>query len=140
MAAITLLMLALVEGGEDEQRRLARVRIVPEADQALLWAASEAPDLVLVSVDDHAQPELLGVTALARRRGRGLGQADPNAPPADVMAVIADFESYPAWAKGVKTAEVTAEAVGGRAEQVAEQGGGFAGGDTMQQCAGRQGV
>ncbi len=41
-----------------------------------------------------------------------------DAPPADVMAVIADFESYPAWAKGVKTAEVTAQGAGGRAEQV----------------------
>ena len=41
-----------------------------------------------------------------------------DAPPADVMAVIADFESYPAWAKGVKEAEVTAPGTGGRAEQV----------------------
>ena len=41
-----------------------------------------------------------------------------DAPPADVMAVIADFESYPAWAKGVKEAKVTAPGTGGRAEQV----------------------
>jgi ribosome-associated toxin RatA of RatAB toxin-antitoxin module len=41
-----------------------------------------------------------------------------DAPPADVMAVIADFESYPEWAKGVQTAEVTAEGAGDRAEQV----------------------
>ncbi|CUR60172.1 Polyketide cyclase / dehydrase family protein [metagenome] len=41
-----------------------------------------------------------------------------DAPPADVMAVIADFESYPEWAKGVQTAEVRAEGVGDRAEQV----------------------
>ena len=41
-----------------------------------------------------------------------------DAPPADVMAVIADFESYPDWAKGVQTAEVRAEGVGDRAEQV----------------------
>src|SRR6476660_7925940 len=41
-----------------------------------------------------------------------------DAPPADVMAVIADFESYPAWAKGVKEAAVTAPGTGGRAEQV----------------------
>ena len=42
-----------------------------------------------------------------------------DAPPADVMAVIADFESYPAWAKGVKTARVVEpDALGGdRAEQ-----------------------
>ena len=41
-----------------------------------------------------------------------------DAPPAAVMAVIADFESYPAWAKGVHVAEVTAEGADGRAEQV----------------------
>ena len=41
-----------------------------------------------------------------------------DAPPADVMDVIADFESYPEWAKGVQTAEVRAEGVGDRAEQV----------------------
>ena len=41
-----------------------------------------------------------------------------DAPPADVMAVIADFESYPAWAKGVQKAEVTAPGADGRAEQV----------------------
>ena len=29
-----------------------------------------------------------------------------DAPPADVMAVIADFESYPEWAKGVQEATV----------------------------------
>ena len=34
------------------------------------------------------------------------------------MAVIADFESYPQWAKGVQTAEVTVDGAGGRAEQV----------------------
>ncbi len=41
-----------------------------------------------------------------------------DAPPADVMAVIADFDSYPSWAKGVKTAEVTAPGADGRAERV----------------------
>ena len=41
-----------------------------------------------------------------------------DAPPADVMAVIADFESYPEWAKGVKKAEVTAPGANGRAERV----------------------
>ena len=41
-----------------------------------------------------------------------------DAPPADVMDVIADFESYPEWAKGVQTAEVRAEGHGDRAEQV----------------------
>ncbi len=41
-----------------------------------------------------------------------------DAPPADVMAVIADFESYPAWAKGVQEAEVRQDGPDGRAEQV----------------------
>ncbi|HXH77989.1 SRPBCC family protein [Nocardioides sp.] len=41
-----------------------------------------------------------------------------DAPPAAVMAVIADFKSYPSWAKGVQTAEVTSEGVDGRAEEV----------------------
>jgi carbon monoxide dehydrogenase subunit G len=39
------------------------------------------------------------------------------APPADIMAVIADFPQYPAWATGVREADVVAEA-GGRAKQV----------------------
>ena len=38
-----------------------------------------------------------------------------DAPPANVMAVIADFESYPVWAKGVQTAEVTEDGANGRA-------------------------
>ena len=41
-----------------------------------------------------------------------------DAPPADVMAVIADFESYPVWAKGVQTAEVTEVGANGRAREV----------------------
>ena len=41
-----------------------------------------------------------------------------DAAPADVMAVIADFESYSEWAKGVHTAEVRVEGAGDRAEQV----------------------
>ena len=41
-----------------------------------------------------------------------------DAPPADVMAVIADFESYPEWAKGVQVADVVKEYDGGWAEQV----------------------
>jgi carbon monoxide dehydrogenase subunit G len=39
------------------------------------------------------------------------------APPADIMAVIADFPQYPAWATGVREADVVAEAEG-RAKQV----------------------
>jgi ribosome-associated toxin RatA of RatAB toxin-antitoxin module len=39
------------------------------------------------------------------------------APPA-VMGVIADFASYPAWAKGVKSATPLATGVDGRARQV----------------------
>jgi len=45
-----------------------------------------------------------------------------DAAPADIMAVIADFEAYPHWAKGVTTAEVTstfdAGPQRGRAERV----------------------
>ena len=47
-----------------------------------------------------------------------------DAPAADVMAVIADFPAYPAWAKGVTVADVKATyddadpAARGRAEQV----------------------
>ena len=41
-----------------------------------------------------------------------------GAAPAAVMAVIADFEQYPAWAKGVTVAEVTEPGADGRAEQV----------------------
>ena len=41
-----------------------------------------------------------------------------DAPPADVMAVIADFESYPQWAKGVQKAEVVEPGTGDRADQV----------------------
>ena len=44
-----------------------------------------------------------------------------DAPPADVMAVIADFPAYPSWAKGVTVADVRSSygaPQGGRAEQV----------------------
>src|SRR4051794_12085934 len=40
------------------------------------------------------------------------------AAPATVMAVIADFESYPDWATGVKETEVLGADSNGRAEQV----------------------
>lgn len=39
------------------------------------------------------------------------------APPADIMAVIADFPEYPEWATGVREADVVSEA-DGRAQQV----------------------
>ena len=41
-----------------------------------------------------------------------------DAPPAAVMSVIADFPAYPAWAKGVKTADVVSSYADGVAEQV----------------------
>ena len=41
-----------------------------------------------------------------------------DAAPAQVMAVILDFESYPAWAQGMKSAEVVARDSQGRAERV----------------------
>ena len=37
-----------------------------------------------------------------------------EAGPAEIMAVIADFESYPRWAKGVTTAEVVSTCDAGR--------------------------
>ncbi len=42
-----------------------------------------------------------------------------SAEPAAVMAVIADFDAYPEWAKGVKSAEVLTEYDDGRAGEVA---------------------
>ena len=42
-----------------------------------------------------------------------------NAAPPAVMAVIADFDAYPQWAKSVKSAEVTVPGPEGRARQVA---------------------
>ena len=42
-----------------------------------------------------------------------------DAEPASIMAVIADFESYPEWAKGVKSTEVLTEYDDGRAGEVA---------------------
>jgi ribosome-associated toxin RatA of RatAB toxin-antitoxin module len=41
------------------------------------------------------------------------------AEPASIMAVIADFASYPEWAKGVKSCEVLTEFEDGRAGEVA---------------------
>jgi ribosome-associated toxin RatA of RatAB toxin-antitoxin module len=42
-----------------------------------------------------------------------------DAPPAEVMAVIADFDAYPEWAQGMKSAEVVSTRPDGRADQVA---------------------
>jgi len=42
-----------------------------------------------------------------------------SAEPAAVMAVIADFDAYPEWAKGVKSATVLSTDDDGQAEQVA---------------------
>jgi len=41
-----------------------------------------------------------------------------SAEPAAIMAVIADFDAYPAWAQGVKQADVVEAGAGGRADQV----------------------
>jgi ribosome-associated toxin RatA of RatAB toxin-antitoxin module len=41
-----------------------------------------------------------------------------DAPASAVMDVIADFDAYPQWAKGVTRAETTASYADGRAEQV----------------------
>ena len=40
------------------------------------------------------------------------------ADPASIMAVIADFDSYPAWAQGVKSADVVEGGSDGRADKV----------------------
>jgi len=40
------------------------------------------------------------------------------APPAEVMAVIADFEAYPQWTGAVKQAEVRSKGANGRAKEV----------------------
>ena len=40
-----------------------------------------------------------------------------NATPAEVMAVIADFERYPEWAGFIKTAEVLSTGADGRADK-----------------------
>ncbi|RJS44835.1 SRPBCC family protein [Nocardioides cavernaquae] len=41
-----------------------------------------------------------------------------EAPPAAVMAVIADFPAYPSWAKGIVRADVLASQPGQRADRV----------------------
>ena len=41
-----------------------------------------------------------------------------DAPPAEVMAVIADFPAYPEWAQGMKQAEVVEGGTDGRADRV----------------------
>jgi carbon monoxide dehydrogenase subunit G len=41
-----------------------------------------------------------------------------DAPPADVMAVIADFPAYPEWVAAAKKVEVIEDGDGGRARQV----------------------
>ena len=41
-----------------------------------------------------------------------------EAPPATVMAVIADFEAYPQWTGAVKQVEVRSRGAGGRADEV----------------------
>jgi ribosome-associated toxin RatA of RatAB toxin-antitoxin module len=41
-----------------------------------------------------------------------------EASPSEVMNVIADFDSYPEWATGVRTAEVISQFPDGRAEKV----------------------
>ena len=41
-----------------------------------------------------------------------------DAPPADVMAVIADFPAYPQWVQGMKQVEVVEDGADGRADKV----------------------
>ena len=42
-----------------------------------------------------------------------------DAEPADIMAVVADFDAYPSWTGSVRKAEVTREGPHGRARRVA---------------------
>ena len=42
-----------------------------------------------------------------------------NAPPAEVMEVITDYEAYPDWADGVKSTEILSKDSKGRAKEVA---------------------
>jgi carbon monoxide dehydrogenase subunit G len=46
------------------------------------------------------------------------GEIVISAAPAEIMAVIADFDAYPDWATGVKQTEVVADGPSGRAERV----------------------
>jgi ribosome-associated toxin RatA of RatAB toxin-antitoxin module len=41
-----------------------------------------------------------------------------DAPPEQVMAVIVDFEDYPAWVQGMKKVEIVSTDADGRADQV----------------------
>lgn len=41
-----------------------------------------------------------------------------DAKPASIMAVIADFPAYPAWATGMKSVEIIDSGTGGRAREV----------------------
>lgn len=45
-------------------------------------------------------------------------EIDIDAPPAEVLAVLRDFESYPTWARSMKTAEIVERGEDGRALQV----------------------
>jgi carbon monoxide dehydrogenase subunit G len=47
------------------------------------------------------------------------GSIEIEATPAEIMAVIGDFASYPEWAEGIRSAEVRATDAQGRATEVA---------------------
>jgi carbon monoxide dehydrogenase subunit G len=47
------------------------------------------------------------------------GSIEIDADPAEIMAVIADFESYPEWVDGIRSAEVRERGDGGRPSEVA---------------------
>ena len=46
------------------------------------------------------------------------GATEVHASPAEVMAVIADFDAYPEWAQGVKRADIVEGGPAGRPKQV----------------------
>ncbi len=47
------------------------------------------------------------------------GSTEIDAEPGEIMKVIADFESYPEWVDGIRSADVRERDGGGRASQVA---------------------
>ena len=65
------------------------------------------------------RPVLTQAGSLCRMADETTQSIEIDAAPADVMAVIADFENYPVWAGSVKSAQVTALGPDGRAGRVA---------------------
>jgi ribosome-associated toxin RatA of RatAB toxin-antitoxin module len=67
---------------------------------------------------DRASPVGGEFVNLRRMADRTESTINVDAPPAAVMAVIADFDSYPEWTGAVKETEVRSKASNGRAKEV----------------------